>query len=140
VRLIAGIATASAGLASFAVMGIAFGQVLAAENDAGFHAYRRGLGPEQHACDLAASGFEVTQIPGASPASEVDSLCKSAGQWNTVGIATAVTGGALTLGGAALILTSRTVWPRIRNASRAPAFELVPSVGETSGIVARGSF
>ena len=123
-------------------MGVAFGQGGADQDDAGFAAYRAGLPPEQHACDVAAAGMEVTNVPGASSASAVTALCSSASAWHTAGVATAFVGGILVGGGSALILTSRTVWPKLtgKKAPFASHIEFIPVAGPTTGLMIRGAF
>ncbi len=141
-RLRGGIAAAGAGVVSLVVMGVAFGQGSADQDDAGFAAYRAGLQPEQHACDVAAAGMEVTNVPGASSASAVTALCSSASAWHTAGVATAFVGGILVGGGSALILTSRTVWPKLtgKKAPFASHIEFIPVAGPTTGLMVRGAF
>lgn len=110
VRLWAGVGSAGLGAVSLIAMGVAFGQISSLQDDAGFVAYRAGLTHDQHACELAAAGHVVA---GASTPADVDGLCGSASTWESTGTAMAAIGGVALAAGAALIVTSDTVWPKL---------------------------
>jgi hypothetical protein len=138
IRFYSGIASASLGAVSLIIMGISLGQIASYQHDEGFVNYRAGFTPDQSACDQAALKVQ-SSVAGSMTAAEAHALCKNANAWHGAAIATGVMGGVGLATGAGLILTSRTVLPKLTG--RAFIWQLLPVVGaQHAGAIARASF
>jgi hypothetical protein len=121
-------------------MGIAFDQSVKYQDDRGFNLYRSGLSPNQSACEVAKQDVAV-DVPGASRPSRIRSICNNASEWYAAGVTSAVLGSLLFAGGAALIVTSPTLWPKLtgKPAPFTSTLEVVPLASpEHAGLLVRG--
>lgn len=139
-RLLLGIGAAGLGAAALAVSGGSFAAIARYQDDPGFNRYRAGLAPDVHACDAANADVVVE---GGSKPSRVRAICGNAGAWYAAGVTNAVVGSLLVAGGAALVVTSPTVWPRLtgRPAPWTGRVDVIPLVGGgLGGLLVTGAF
>ncbi len=94
------------------VMAVSMSRVASLQDDPGFVAYRSGLTSGQHACQTAQKNVSVP-VPGASTPFEVNDLCNQATAFEIVSYVSGPLGGLLLAGGALLVVTSDTMWPKL---------------------------
>jgi hypothetical protein len=141
VRLILGISSAVIGVGGFVLLGVSQAKLGSIENDPAFVAYRDGIGSDRDACDAAAAGERVT-TPGAGTPESIDKVCGNAGRYEVLSYLGLISGIAFVGAGAALIISSDSVWPAIAGDDKGDtALRLAPQIGpDYQGLTLRQRF